>query len=97
MEETITKERPWECEDCGMIHSHFRGEMHDLRAMGGSPFFPDLKYNAECHCGWHEMVALMDEGVVDAHPALEAYVRHATKQLPIPSAVEEDLSDTESK
>lgn len=91
--ETTTVERPWECESCGMIHSHYRGSHHDLRAMTGGPFFPDLKYNPQCHCGWHEMVALMDEGIVNPHPTLEAYVRHAVKRLPIPQAVKEDLNE----
>jgi len=75
--ETTTATRPWECDACGMIHTHYDGHHHNLRAITAGPFFPDLKYNPKCHCGWHEVVAMMDAGVLDA----------------IPKAVQEDLED----
>lgn len=57
------------CEDCGIGHKHNEGLDHSLKGALSSAALAgiasDLDYNTECHCGWHELNAMIQDGVIN--------------------------------
>lgn len=55
-------ENAFECGTCGLVHKHGTGKKgHHLREEGVTQAFIDkMKYEANCHCGLHELARLLN-------------------------------------
>lgn len=95
MVETRTQERPWECDSCGLVHTHYPGFEHSIRGMAAGPMMVlrELEYNPDCHCGIREMVVRCENGDITLPAALVEWLRAIDTQLTLPKQVEDEISE----
>lgn len=93
--EQRTQQRPWQCDDCGLVHTHYPGFEHSLSGMAAGPVtvIRELEYNPDCHCGIHELVERYKAGVSALPKPLGEWLIALDQQLALPARVEQEIAE----
>lgn len=87
-------ESEFECQSCGIVHSHVEGLDHSISgafSKAATVMSMNLQYNPDCHCGWHELNAKIQSDKIDMDDVVAEFIEYRCERLVLPASVERDI------